>query len=160
MNLDKIISIKDYRLFAGPDWPSYREIIAGKKSSNKDIQHEVDNFVDKMKQTYQEMVQTGDVIAEANQLRQQQIFYDKNYQQTNSCGVPWNTMGVNARGDVFICSSPSWIPKFVGNLLQTSDIFDILNSKVAQQIRQEILAGRYYYCNPKICGFFANKNVE
>jgi MoaA/NifB/PqqE/SkfB family radical SAM enzyme len=157
MNLEKIISITDYRLFAGPDWPSYQEIIAGKKSSDENIQHEVNSFVSKMTQTYQEMLQTGDSIAEANQLRQQQIFYDKNYQQSESCTVPWDTMGINARGDVFICESPSWIPKFAGNLLQTNDVFDILNSKIAQQIRQEILAGRYYYCNQKICKFFGKK---
>ena len=119
----------------------------------------VDDFVNKMTQTYQEIMQTGNVIAEANQHRQQQIFYNKNYQHNNPCTIPWNTMGVNARGDVFICSSPSWVPKFVGNLLQTSDVFDILNSTIAQQIRQEILAGRYYYCNPKICSFFSNKSL-
>jgi sulfatase maturation enzyme AslB (radical SAM superfamily) len=159
MSLDKIISARDYKIFAGPDWPSYQEIVVGKKSSNENIQHEVDDFVNKMTQTYQEMMQTGNVIAEANQHRQQQIFYNKNYQHNNSCTIPWNTMGVNARGDVFICSSPSWVPKFVGNLLQTSDVFDILNSTIAQQIRQEILAGRYYYCNPKICSFFSNKSL-
>lgn len=156
VDLDKVISIKDYHVFAGPDWPSYQEIISRQKSSNANIQAEVDEFVVKMQQTHQELTQFGNIIAEENQQRQQQIFYDKNYQNKISCTVPWNTMGVNARGDVFICSSPSWIPKFVGNLLQTSDIFDILNSKIAQQIRQEILAGRYYYCNPKICGFFSN----
>ena len=158
-NLDKVISIKDYKIFAGPDWPSYQEIVAGKKSNNADIQAEVDEFVIKMQQTHQEIIQFGNSIATANQHRQQQIFYDKNYQHSTPCSIPWNTMGVNAHGDVFICSSPSWVPKFVGNLLQTSDVFDILNSKIAQQIRQEILAGRYYYCNTKICNFFSKKSL-
>lgn len=156
--LSQIISVQDYKVFAGPDWPSYQEIVAGKKSNNTDIQAEVDDFVHKMTQTYQEIMQPGNVVAEANQHRQQQIFYDKNYQDGRACTIPWNTMGVNARGDVFICRSPSWVPKFVGNLLPTTDIFDILNSKIAQQIRQEILAGRYYYCNPKICDFFSDKH--
>jgi len=158
-NLDKVISIKDYKIFAGPDWPSYQEIVAGKKSNNAAIQAEVDEFVIKMQQTHQEIIQFGNSIATANQHRQQQIFYDKNYQHSTPCSIPWNTMGVNAHGDVFICSSPSWVPKFVGNLLQTSDVFDILNSKIAQQIRQEILAGRYYYCNTKICNFFSKKSL-
>ena len=52
-NLDKVISIKDYKIFAGPDWPSYQEIVAGKKSNNADIQAEVDEFVIKMQQTHQ-----------------------------------------------------------------------------------------------------------
>ena len=159
-DLDKVISIKDYKIFAGPDWPSYQDIVSGKKSKNISIQTEVDEFVNKMKQTYQEMTQIGSVVAEANQYRQQQIFYDKNYQNNDVCTIPWDTMGVNARGDVFICRSPSWVPKFVGNLLATTDIFDILNSTIAQQIRQEILAGRYYYCNPKICDFFSSKNLN
>jgi len=90
--------------------------------------------------------------AEENQLNQGQIFYDKKY-VPKLCQVPWNTMGVNQQGEVYICSSPSWIPKFVGNIIE-SDAFDVLNSPTAILIRQEIKAGRYFYCNNKICDFF------
>jgi sulfatase maturation enzyme AslB (radical SAM superfamily) len=154
MDLKKVISIRDYKTFAGPDWPTYDTIVAGGTSSNVAIQQEVDEFVAMMRQTYNEINISGDILAEQNQLRQQQVFYDKRYTATTHCQVPWNTLGVNNNGDVFLCSSPSWIPKFAGNILQSENIYEILNSVTAQQIRQEILAGRYYYCNNKICSFF------
>jgi sulfatase maturation enzyme AslB (radical SAM superfamily) len=154
-DLKKIISIKDYRTFAGPDWPAYDSIVAGVASDSTVIQQEIDEFVAMMRQTFDEINQSGDSLAEQNQQRQQQVFYDKHYTGATQCRVPWNTLGVNNNGDVFLCSSPSWIPKFAGNILKTDDIYQVLNSTMAQQIRQEISAGRYYYCNNKICSFFA-----
>jgi sulfatase maturation enzyme AslB (radical SAM superfamily) len=65
-------------------------------------------------------------------------------------------MGINYNGEIFLCSSPSWIPKFVGNILKVNSIYDALNSTLSRQIRNEILNDRYFYCNDKICGFFRN----
>jgi hypothetical protein len=93
------------------------------------------------------------VLSQSNQQRQKQIFFHKQYHGPH-CDVPWNTMGINSNGDVFICRSPSWIPKFVGNILECNDIYEILNSDLALSIRQEILQGNYTYCNHKLCGFF------
>ena len=67
-------------------------------------------------------------------------------------------MGVNTNGSVFICESPSWVPKFVGSLLEVDNIYDVLNSEMAQQIRQEIVEQRYYYCNHKISRVLATKH--
>ncbi len=158
MDLKRIISIKDYRTFAGPDWPAYDSIVAGTRTDNVIIQQEVDEFVAMMQQTFDELSQSGDSLAQQNQQRQQQVFYDKRYTGQSTCQIPWKTLGVNANGDIFLCSSPSWIPKFPGNILEVDDIYEILNSTMAQQIRQEISAGRYYYCNNKICNFFAQIN--
>lgn len=155
MDLKKVISIKDYKAFAGPDWPSYDSIVACITTDNTTIQQEVDEFVSMMRQTFDEINLSGDVLAVNNQQRQQQQFYDKHYLTSAPCRVPWNTLGVNSNGDVFLCSSPSWVPKFAGNVLETDDIYHVLNSPLAQQIRQEILTGRYYYCNNKICGYFS-----
>ena len=155
MDLKKVISIKDYKTFAGPDWPTYNAIVDGLTVSNADIQQEVDTFVSMMQQTFDEINISGDTLAVNNQKRQQQQFYNKHYHSQTPCQVLWNTLGVNNNGDVFICSSPSWVPKFAGNLLESSDIYHVLNSTIAQQMRQEILAGTYYYCNNKICSFFS-----
>ena len=154
MNLKKIISQSDYRTFAGPDWPSLDDVISGIPAANPAIQKEVNEFVGIMKQTYSEITIDGSTLANNNQQRQKQIFFDKNYHEHPRCQVPWNTMGVNNNGEVFVCSSPSWIPKFVGNILYVDDIYKVLNSESAQLIRQEIVAGRYFYCNNQICGFF------
>ena len=156
MDLKKIINIKDYKIFAGPDWPSYDEIVNGIPSIRLNIQQEVDAFVSMMSQTFDEINISGETLSDSNQQRQQQIFYNKHFNDLSRCSIPWNTMGVNNNGDVFICSSPSWIPKFTGNLLEVDDVYQVLNSIIAQQIRQEIIAGRYYYCNNKICSFFSH----
>ena len=153
-DLRKIIQMKDYNAFAGPDWPSYQQILDGEAVGNASIQSEVSEFVSMMTQTYNDITIDGNILAEQNQQRQDQIFFDKQLHSIGHCQTPWNTLGVNNNGDIFICSSPSWIPKFVGNILEVETIFDALNSDMAQKIRQEILAGRYFYCNNRICGFF------
>lgn len=151
--LKTMIGPKDYRTFAGPDWPSYEEILAGGTGTDPVIQAEVKDFVRMMEENYQAQTIHGDVLAIANQQRQRHVFFDKKYHAPH-CQVPWNTMGVNAHGDVFICQSPSWVPRFVGNVLKSSSIYDVLNSDLALSIRQEILEGRYTYCNNRICSFF------
>lgn len=152
-DLASIIDRKDYDVFAGPDWPSYESIVAGQPAGSADIQQEVQEFVAMMRENYQQLTKKGQVIALANQQRQQQKFFDKQYHGP-ACRVPWETLGINARGDVFICLSPSWIPRFVGNILECDDIYQVLNSETAMSIRQEILAGRYTYCNNRLCNFF------
>lgn len=151
--LADLIDFRSYQTMAGPDWPSYEQLISGKPAGSAAIQLEIDNFVAMMRETYEQTVIPPEPIDLNNQLRQQQIFYDKKYNGPH-CKRPWDTLGINSRGDAFICPSPSWLPKFVGNILKVDSIFDVLNSSTAQQIRQEILAGRYYYCNNRICGFF------
>jgi organic radical activating enzyme len=154
-DLKQIINRRSYDTFAGPDWPSYTDLLQGSRGQGP-IQQEVDQFVIMMRQTHNELTQSGDAIALDNQQRQEQKFYDKKLEGHAYCRVPWNTMGVNSRGDIFICSSPSWIPKFVGNILEVKDVFHALNSDIASNIRQEILTGRYYYCNNRICSFFGS----
>jgi organic radical activating enzyme len=152
-DLKTVVSRKDYDVFAGPDWPSYKRLLAGDRGTTAFIQQEIQDFIGMMHQTYQQQTQTGEILAQANQQRQQQKFFDKQYHGA-SCRVPWETVGINARGDVFICLSPSWIPKFVGNILECDNIYQALNSDMALSIRQEILSGRYTYCNHRLCSFF------
>lgn len=158
-DLKDIIDPQLYKTFAGPDWPSLDDIIANKISHLPHIAKEVAEFVQMQQQNYNAITESGGNIELANQQRQQQQFYDKQY-SGSPCRIPWDTLGINANGDAYICSSPSWIPLFVGNILEVEDIFDLLNSHKAQRIRQEILAGRYYYCNNKICNFFSDKSPD
>lgn len=152
--LKNAISQADYKEFAGPDWPSYQAVLHGDTGSDPVIQQEVQDFLRMMQENYSALTLPGAVVATANQQRQRQVFFDKQYLGPH-CTVPWETLGINRNGDVFICSSPSWIPRFVGNILECTSIYDVLNSEQAQSIRQEILAGRYTYCNSRICSAFA-----
>ena len=158
-NLKTIVDEKSYRQFRGADWPTYENFINNNYTVSKSIKSELDKFVLQMQERYKDLAtHRTEELSQANQERQKQVFYDKEYAGSH-CQIPWNTLGVNTNGNVFICESPSWIPIFVGNLFECDSIYDILNSDSAKKIRQEILAGRYYYCNSRICGFFDFKDT-
>lgn len=155
MNLKDFIDKKSYREFAGASWPTYEDFVSGRNSADPEISKELEQFIGVMKSRVDDLkLSEGSLLAEENQKRQGQQFFDKHVTQTTQCRVPWQTLGVNANGELFICSSPSWIPKFLGSILDVDDIFDLLNNSIAKDIRREIVLGRYYYCNNKICLFF------
>jgi sulfatase maturation enzyme AslB (radical SAM superfamily) len=155
MQLEKIVDDKSYRNFKGSAWPSYENFINNNYVVSDKIKLEIDQFISIMKDQYKNLASPNTTeLSISNQTRQGQIFYNKSYTGTNQCRKPWNTLGVNANGNIFICSSPSWIPIFVGNLLESDNIYDILNCDAAKKIRLEILQNRYFYCNSTICGFF------
>lgn len=155
MKLEQLIDSKLYKQFAGGEWPTYEEFINGDTGSTEKISTEIQQLIDIATTKYNNLrINDGTALAKENQLRQQQVFYSKNV-TASPCRIPWNTLGVNNNGEIFICQSPSWIPKFVGNITKIDDIYTALNSELAQSIRQEILSGTYRYCNEKICGFFA-----
>lgn len=161
MDLKAIIGRQDYMKVSRAGWPSYDAVLAGMTSADPDIARDIKTFVDKKLAEYHRAMQHGNFIAEHNQRYQQQVFFDKKYKHDIPCLVPWNTMGVTMSGDVFICLSPAWIPRFVGNVLTAQDVYaDILNSVEAQKIRQEILNNRYYYCNNFLCSHFLSVPQE
>lgn len=150
----KYIDEKTYRLFKGASWPSYEDFVTGSYVVDEKIKVEINNLIERTKQKYNNIASPNTKeLSIANQQRQKQIFFDKKH-NTRICSIPWKTMGINSNGNVFICESPSWIPIFVGNILEVNDIFEILNSESALKIRNEIVNGRYYYCNNKLCSFF------
>lgn len=150
----KYIDEKTYRQFKGASWPKYEDFITGSFNVDEKIKTEIDNLLERTKQKYINIASPNTKeLSIANQQRQKQIFFNKKH-ATRTCSIPWRTMGINSNGNVFICESPSWIPIFVGNILEVDDIFEILNSEPALKIRNEIVNGRYYYCNNKLCSFF------
>jgi sulfatase maturation enzyme AslB (radical SAM superfamily) len=160
-NLSLIVDENAYDSFRGADWPTYTDFIKNNFITTESLKTEIDNFIAQMQQNYDNIISPKtEELSIANQQRQKQIFFNKNLINNNHCSVPWNTLGVNQNGNVFICESPSWVPIFVGNMLETQDIFDILNSESAQKIRQEILSNRYFYCNNNLCTFFAQIDKE
>ena len=159
MDLEKIIDKKSYRDFKGADWPAYESFVKNDYTVSDKIKTEIDQFVSTMHDQYKNLSSTRTIeLSNANQKRQGQIFYNKSFIGTNKCRIPWETLGVNANGNIFICSSPSWIPIFIGSILEADNIFEILNSETAKKIRLEILENRYFYCNSNICGFFQHQD--
>jgi len=157
MNLETFIDEKTYNKFKGVDWPNYQSFIIDNYTVDDTIRNELGIFIEQMAERFQNLTAHNTVeLSEANRIRQNQTFYNKHYTGPNKCDKPWNTLGINSNGNIFICSSPSWIPLFIGNLLETENIFDVLNNDLAKKIRFEINSNRYYYCNSKICSFFSN----
>jgi hypothetical protein len=83
-----------------------------------------------------------------------QIIFDKQIKKLPRCQNPWKSLVINQFGAAYICSSPAWLPKSIGSLLDYDDFFSLLNSYEAREIRSEILLNRYGYCNHNICGHF------
>ena len=152
-DLKKVVSEKYYTRTAQPGWPTYTDYIAG--NIGADVLPAVSEFTTTCTDQYQQLIQQGAESGQINQRSQQQIFFDKQFTGNRHCRVPWETMSVGSSGEVYICVSPSWVPRSVGNVLSADCIYkDVLNSPMAQAIRQEILQGRYYYCNTLLCRFF------
>lgn len=159
--LKTITDEKTYRLWKGADWPTYQDFINNNYNVDSKIQAEIKEFIKVLETRYENIATPRTIeLSLSNQKRQNQIFFDKHYKLPYGCSVPWKTMGINANGNVYICQSPSWIPKFVGNIFDTDNIYEILNSEISLKIRQEIIANRYYYCNNNICHYFGNINKE
>ena len=157
MDLAKLVDPKLYKEFSGENWPSYEEFVNGDMGSTDKISAGIKRVIDVATTAFKDLrIDDGEKLAEENQKRQGQIFYSKNVTGFRQCRVPWDTIGINNNGEIFICQSPSWVPKFVGNITKIDSIYTALNSELAQSIRQEIINGTYRYCNEKLCAFFAN----
>lgn len=155
IDLKSLTDEKTYRIWKGSSWPTYEEFVTNTYKVSSEIQVEIDNFIQVLLEEKENKIAPKTIeLSISNQKRQKQIFFDKHLTKNTRCRVPWNTLGVNANGNVYICQSPSWVPIFVGNIFETDNIYDILNSEKSKKIRQEILANRYYYCNNTICPFF------
>lgn len=155
IELPKITDERTYTQFAGQSWPPYADFIKGVRSEDESINLEISNFIDIMQERVTTLrIGEGDLLGKENQERQGQVFYAKTVTTHSLCRRPWDTLGINRNGEVFICSSPSWVPIFVGNILEVDNIYDILNNEKSKSIRREIINNRYLYCNEKLCAFF------
>tara|TARA_R110000744_G_scaffold20622_1_gene54096 strand:+ start:1738 stop:2892 length:1155 start_codon:yes stop_codon:yes gene_type:complete len=65
------------------------------------------------------------------------------------CSQPFTNLEVDTRGEVRTCCA-YWMNQSLGNIT-VYDIEEVLNSKVAQDIRSSILDGSFSYCNKKTC---------
>jgi MoaA/NifB/PqqE/SkfB family radical SAM enzyme len=157
-----LIDEKSYRVFKGSDWPDFDDFIKNNYHVEESIETEINDFISIMEKKYEDIATPRSIeLSVANQKRQGQIFFNKHYTEKSECRIPWETLGIEKNGNAYICASPSWIPMYVGNILESNSIYDdILNSRTSLKIRQEILAGRYYYCNTRICSFFDFKDTS
>ena len=153
MNLKPVIDESTYLQHQRPGWPSYQAVLAGVQAKDTQAQSEILALFNQGFKQYVDQ-HRGDDIADGNRSTQGQTFYDKAvHTQYPHCSIPWETAGVNSYGDVFLCISPAWIPKFAGNIFESDSFYDVINSVTALKIRKEILANRYYYCNFNLCGY-------
>ena len=75
------------------------------------------------------------------------------------CLSPFVSIAIDINGDVVLCGCLGWMPTTIGNLFQTT-LQDLLQSALAQDIRQSIIDGSYEYCNEKTCGIINNNQLN
>lgn len=76
------------------------------------------------------------------------------------CFEPFRTVSISIGGQVSMCGCAAWMPTFIGNISDENlSIQDLLNTPLAQDIRQSILQGTYDYCDSEKCGVIANNQL-
>jgi sulfatase maturation enzyme AslB (radical SAM superfamily) len=75
------------------------------------------------------------------------------------CLSPFVSMAVDINGNAILCGCVGWMPTAIGNLFQTP-LQDLLQSAIAQDIRQSVINGSYEYCNEKNCGIIINDQLN
>jgi hypothetical protein len=90
-------------------------------------------------------------------LRPVKLFPPKNL--ARYCSEPYETISIADDGQVYMCGCNGWLPTSVGNLF-TDDIHEVLDSKLAHDIRDTIKAGSYTYCDGGRCGLLNNDQLS
>jgi sulfatase maturation enzyme AslB (radical SAM superfamily) len=88
-----------------------------------------------------------------------QVLFNKQITNLSKCSNPWTNLIINQFGTAYICSSPAWLPKGIGSLLDYDSPMELLNSYEARAIRSEVSLGRYSYCNNKLC-YYLPTNIQ
>lgn len=159
----------DYNVFAGANWPAYNEYVSGVKSSVAEVQKEIDEFTEKQ-------IKLGIkgkflLNTEYNTKHQPEQDNDLEYKQksfnlpsvktgiTNTCNVPWNTVSIDVKGRVFICSCDGHVPFPVGHILDFNTFEDIFDSPAAQKIQLAVKNKTFDYCAVDFCGIRGSEFV-
>lgn len=79
--------------------------------------------------------------------------------QGKFCLSPFRMIEVTTDGDVRLCGCAGWMPTTVGNLLDYT-LEELLESDLAQSIRQSIIDGTYKYCNLDNCAVYINNGLN
>ena len=75
---------------------------------------------------------------------------DNGYLKPFVCLQPFKRFDIGPSGDVLVCCG-HWLPTSIGNFIG-SPVEAVLNSPMAQKIRQSVTDGSYKYCNHLDCG--------
>ena len=62
------------------------------------------------------------------------------------CASPFISIEIDSDGCVRMCACASWMPTTIGNIFD-APLINLLNSSLAQSVRQSIRDGNYRYCN-------------
>lgn len=74
------------------------------------------------------------------------------------CPDPFNGISISSNGDIGMCSCAMWHPTVIGNILDNT-LEEMLNSELAQDIRQSVRNGTYEYCDETKCGIIINNKL-
>ena len=79
---------------------------------------------------------------------------EKDLKASGYCSVPYEYLIVDLNGECFACMCQDWLPISIGNVFET-DLEDIWNGAIANELRESVTDGTMKYCNnfncSKIC---------
>lgn len=84
--------------------------------------------------------------------------FNKKQLQGFMCPDPFNGISISSNGDIGMCSCAMWHPTVIGNILNNT-LEEMLNSELAQDIRQSVRNGTYEYCDETKCGIIINNKL-
>ena len=82
---------------------------------------------------------------------------DDGYLKQFVCSQPFERFDIGPDGNVLVCCG-HWLPTSIGNFM-TQPVDAVLNSPIAQKIRQSVTDGSYKYCNHLECGTMAQESL-
>jgi organic radical activating enzyme len=163
-NLKIYVLEEDYNVFAGPDWPSFRDYLNGATGNIKEIQDEIATFTKNQiasgpKRSFNTIWTTkyepenfnepdSDLVYKRKAFNLPSIKTDIKYK----CFVPFTNVTVDARGRVFVCHCDGFVPFPVGHVMDFKTFDEIFSSPEAVKIQESIASGEYNFCAVNHCG--------
>lgn len=89
---------------------------------------------------------------------QKEITFPKKDYKGKICLDPFMSISIDLAGNVGLCSCGFWQPTKIGNIKNNS-IDEMLQSELAQRIRDSIRNSTYEYCDDSRCGLIINNQL-
>lgn len=85
------------------------------------------------------------------------VLGESNYFDDKFCERPFREFQISGEGHVKLCCG-TWMRMAVGNI-RSANFEDVLNSPIAQRVRESILDASFRYCNRTTCSLIKNNGL-
>lgn len=75
------------------------------------------------------------------------------------CAHPYQTITIDASGDIYSCFCQSWLPISIGKIWDFNSLDEIVDNQKRKQIIESIDDGSYRYCDSVNCNMITGKSL-